>query len=430
MTADHSPAAGALDVDRARRAILRFQPASNWVATSRDPTQRMTVGHGFDVNRPDATELLRRVGLDPAEVRSGRAPISDAQMNELFELTLERAVGVARRRVPGFAAMAPERQWALLELIAWLGPDGTDGVLRELRERSLPLTHEPLEASQWFDVAPGSSSPRDAVQRTTRGRLRFESFGLVAELASDDVELLDAAEAMLPPGWRRAGERPVVVRFGLWSDGAITVDGARADRSPHRDVALLKLGATIRHHLATEAPGFAFVHAGVVEAGGVGIVIPGRSFTGKSRLVSELVSLGATYVSDEYAVLDESGVVHPFAKPISIRRGRHDPIGQLVPAPPSWVAEEPVRAGLIVLTAYSPGTEWRPSIRSRAEGAFALLQNTVSARLRPDAALRATSRLARDTVVIAGRRGEASDAARALLDLALLAAERSTTFPP
>jgi hypothetical protein len=256
-----------------------------------------------------------------------------------------------------------------------------------------------------------------------RQSFTFGSFGLVAELASDAPDLLNGAEAMLPPGWRVVDGRPRV-HFGLWTNGWITVNGAPADWAPQREATLLRLGSVVRHHLATVAPEFTFVHAGVVDAGGCGIVIPGRSYTGKSTLVAELLRLGATYVSDEYAVLDRSGLVHPFAKPLSIRGGT---LERLVPAPPDQVAKEPVRAGLIVLTAHARGAEWRPSIRSHAEGAMALLDNTVSARLRPGAALSATSRLARDAVVLVGRRGEAADAARALLETALLQSETWTT---
>ena len=188
--------------------------------------------------------------------------------------------------------------------------------------------------------------------------------------------------------------------------------------------------AVVRHRVATVTPTFTFVHAGVVEVGGCGIVIPGRSYTGKSTLVAELVRLGATYVSDEYAVLDSRGVVQPFAKPLSIRNGRDDPLGQLVHVPQERVAEHPVRTGLIVLTGYAPGGTWQPSGRSNAQGAFALLQNTVSARLRPRRAFNATTRLARGAVFLVGQRGEASDTARALLDLALRRSDGSNTFPP
>ncbi len=394
--------------------------------------------------------MLTAVGLDPAAVRSGRTPISDEQMGDLFDLALLAAGRSADRRVPGFAAMGPQQQAALLELIMWLGPGETEAVFTELERLSLPLTQDVPEASPWFDgvsestvrsvgsfrAAAGSISRTvKRARRRPRSRRRapyhryattFESFGLVGELASDDRDLLEAAQAMLPPGWRGADRRPSV-RFGAWTDGSITANGARADWAPHGRPSLLKLGSVVRHHLATHAPGFTFVHAGVVDVGGCGIVIPGRSYTGKSTLVAELVRRGAAYVSDEYAVLDPSGLVHPFAKPLSIRAGKHDPLGQLVPVPEELIAEHPIRAGVVVLTSYAPGAQWCPSVGSRAEGAFALLQNTVSARLRPAAALHATSRLARAATFVAGQRGEASDTAGAVLEIALRQSGRWTT---
>jgi hypothetical protein len=424
--------AGDFDLEGARSALLRYQPASHWLSSSRDPTPRMTVGFGFDVSRPEAPEMLRQVGLDPADVRSGSVPITDAQMHELFDLVLAAAVEWAQRRLPGFAEMPSERQWTLLELIVWLGPDGMQAVLGELEQLSLPLTDAPLEPSRWFDEPAPSrrSSSGGAVAPAAPpvwSRTVFESFGLVAELVVDDPELLDAAQAMLPPGWRPVDDQPSV-QFGLSSQGVITIDGVPVVWIAHREASLLRLGGVVRHHLATEAPIFTFVHAGVVEIDGCGIVIPGRSWSGKSTLVAELVRLGATYVSDEYAVLDPSGLVHPFAKPLSIRTGPEDPLGQLVHVPDELVAEQPVRAGLIVLTSYRPGADWNPTARSRAEGALALLHNTPSARMRPDATLSATSRVARGAVFLAGQRGEAAEAAQALLGAALLQSDGSTTF--
>ena len=62
-----------------------------------------------------------------------------------------------------------------------------------------------------------------------------------------------------------------------------------------------------------------FVHAGVVGWRGMAIVIAGRSHTGKSTLVAELVRRGAVYYSDEFAVLDDMGMVHPYRRPLVLR---------------------------------------------------------------------------------------------------------------
>ena len=80
--------------------------------------------------------------------------------------------------------------------------------------------------------------------------------------------------------------------------------------------------ADVQLHVAEMAPERVFVHAGVVGYRGRGILLPGRSFAGKSILVRELVRAGAQYYSDEYAVLDSAGGVHPYPRPISIRNER------------------------------------------------------------------------------------------------------------
>jgi hypothetical protein len=56
--------------------------------------------------------------------------------------------------------------------------------------------------------------------------------------------------------------------------------------------------------IARSAPAHLFVHSGVVGWKGRAVLIPGRSFSGKTTLVRAFLEAGATYYSDEYAVLD------------------------------------------------------------------------------------------------------------------------------
>lgn len=72
--------------------------------------------------------------------------------------------------------------------------------------------------------------------------------------------------------------------------------------------------------LAEHAVEFIFVHAAVVAFDGVAIVVPGRSMTGKSTLCKALLECGADYGSDEYAVIDAAGLVHPYPRPLSLRQ--------------------------------------------------------------------------------------------------------------
>jgi hypothetical protein len=249
-------------------------------------------------------------------------------------------------------------------------------------------------------------------------RLTFESFGAVAEVVCDERQLFDSLPDALPPGWQASSGEPVA-RFALTRDGTITLDGAEFFHNEvGREQPLLRLGSVIRHHLALHARTHAFVHAGVVGVGGVAIVIPGSSHSGKTMLVAELVRSGAMYYSDEYAVVDSAGMIHPYAKPLSIRAEPGDGLGVPVAVPPAQTAVEPIRAGLIVITNYEQGASWRPGVCTRAEGAFELLQHTVAARPRPAQSLAAASHLSREALVISGPRGESAPLARVLMSCA------------
>jgi hypothetical protein len=257
----------------------------------------------------------------------------------------------------------------------------------------------------------------------------FESFGVVAEVATDDPALFDSLPTVLPPGWRPASGE-ATARFELAPDGAVRLDGTEVTRATDRGGSLLRLGATVRHHVAEHAPAHMFIHAGVVSAGGTSIVLPGSSRSGKSTLVAELVREGATYHSDEYAPVDSEGMIQPYPKPLSIRRPGRDGPGALESVPEGQIARRPIRAGLVVVTNYEAGATWRPTACTSGEGALALLRHTVAARSRPEQALAVVCRLAEEGRMVSGARGEASGMARALLGAAAEAGRMTPAGAP
>lgn len=162
-----------------------------------------------------------------------------------------------------------------------------------------------------------------------------------------------------------------------------------------------------------------FVHGGVVGWQGRALVLPGASRAGKSTLVAELVRAGATYLSDEYAVLDGQGRVHPFAKPLSLRNpvsGRQ----QQVPAAElgGAAAGGPLPIGLVVMTHYRAGAAWQPVELSPGEGALAILANTIGARRWPHLALSVIGTVAERARVLSSPRGDARALAGTILALA------------
>lgn len=249
----------------------------------------------------------------------------------------------------------------------------------------------------------------------------LQSFGLVVEFRTDDPELLERAPEVLS-GWhvRPADAGPASVRFSALRDGTLTMNETTIARVvPRAAVTLDVLEVTLRHHLALHAPDHVFIHSGVVAVDGVGIVLPGNSFSGKTTLVARMVAQGATYYSDEYAVVDAAGMIHPYPRPLRLRpeSGIRTAMTS-VPIARHQIGRDPVRAGLIVATHHQIGAEWRPERSTPGDGAIALMGHTVSARSDPRRSLAAARAVAQGTVMLSGPRGEAAAAAAALLTTA------------
>ena len=137
---------------------------------------------------------------------------------------------------------------------------------------------------------------------------------------------------LLPPGWRPA-QSPIVDRiYSLVVGGTsptaklrrfnlLYVGSARLVRSMDLARVFEVLETDLQLFVAEMARRRLFVHAGVVGWNGRAIVIPGRSFSGKTTLVGEMLRNGATYYSDEYAVFDSRGRVHPYPSSLSEKQG-------------------------------------------------------------------------------------------------------------
>ena len=160
-----------------------------------------------------------------------------------------------------------------------------------------------------------------------------------------------------------------------------------------------------------------FIHAGAVEWNGRAIVIPGSSFSGKTTLVKHLIQAGANYYSDEYAVLDRRGWVHPYPRPLGLRpqdSGRPEKIR--VEDLGGKSGSRPLPVTLIVSTTYKAGAIWRPRKLSAGNGVLELLSHTVNARRRPDLALATLPKIAANATILKGVRGEAGKTAHAILE--------------
>ena len=181
------------------------------------------------------------------------------------------------------------------------------------------------------------------------------------------------------------------------------------------DSALELLLQHIDHTISRRSYQGLFVHAGVVRWRGMAIVIPGRSLTGKTTLVSELVRLGAVYYSDEFAVLDDTGRVYPYRRSFVLRDQQTGSSGALRL---QWenVLADPLPIGLVVVAPYQPGSTWRPSVLRNTRAVLPIIEGAVLARQESARILRIAARIAPRVVTLQGVRPEATETAARLLE--------------
>lgn len=168
--------------------------------------------------------------------------------------------------------------------------------------------------------------------------------------------------------------------------------------------------------VAEFAVGRVFVHAGVVAVDGRALLLPARSFNGKTTMTAALLRAGATYGSDEYAVLDASGQVHPYPRPLAIRGdGGRD----RVPAADLDAATftEPLPVAAVAELRYVEGASYDVEALSAGRAVLRLFDNTLCAQSQPEAALDALVAATAAARAVSGVRGEAEMATQPLLAL-------------
>ena len=254
-----------------------------------------------------------------------------------------------------------------------------------------------------------------------------ETYGVKLGIRVNPSEALALLPAYLPPRWHLAASPYVDYLCSLILGGTCTVRGAsryyRLYSGPTRIVRTLdgeemwqQLASTLDFHVALLAPHWVFVHAGVVAWHDQAIVIPGRSHSGKTTLVKALVEAGATYYSDEYAVLDSDGAVHPYPRPLNIRqcageRGIATPVEEIG----GNVGHGALRVGWILNTTYRVGSQWRPKPIASEHAFLRLFDNTVIAKLHPERVFPVLRNVVCRSRALRGKRGEAKEVAERLL---------------
>jgi hypothetical protein len=249
-----------------------------------------------------------------------------------------------------------------------------------------------------------------AVSRVVR------AFGLVVAIDSDAPDLFGLLEPQLPsfPEEPGASTPHLSYRVKVLAGGGVTVVRGRRTIATVPDVpaASAILVGDLQSAMARRAANWTFVHSGVVAIDGQVLLLPGPSYAGKSTLVAALLGAGASYGSDEFAVIDPAGRVHPYSRSLvlrtPVRRLRADELGGVV-------VTDCLPVAAVLFTEFVPDADFDMSPISSAEVALRLLQHCLGVRGRPVETMAALQAVAIDAKGFIGCRGDADLAAAALM---------------
>ena len=253
----------------------------------------------------------------------------------------------------------------------------------------------------------------------------FESYGVYVRIESNLQEMVDEGERVVRQSMlddirvvkrdkfdvvyqlnrTKRGRRQMIQNGEMMCDGGI-----------HRKFFKF-FDAILRVAIAERAVGRAFLHAGVVGWKGKAIIMPADSFRGKSTLVTELVKAGATYYSDEFAIIDRDGLAYPFARRIGRRTedfrvydlSATDDLG-------GSVGVDPIPVGFILITGYKKDAKWSPKILTPGQGVLEMIPFTLCLRHQPDFSLAVLNNIASNAIIAASLRGTAEKFAKTLLN--------------
>jgi hypothetical protein len=252
--------------------------------------------------------------------------------------------------------------------------------------------------------------------------------GLRVGIRANKPEFLDRLLALAPSIWKPSRSARVERMFslkvgasGLRKNGRswhqLYEDHQLAASSAGLDEVLDTFERQLKIYLAEMARRRVFIHAGAVGWRGKAIIVPGRSFSGKTSLVAELVRAGAAYYSDDCAVLDKYGRVHPYSSPLAVREpGSFKQKNRSAKDFGGSNGLRPLPVGLVVVSKYESGKRWRPRALSAGHAMLELLAHAAPARRNPEAVMTTLEKVVSQALVLKGARGEAEETARLILE--------------
>ena len=177
------------------------------------------------------------------------------------------------------------------------------------------------------------------------------------------------------------------------------------------------LNGVIRAHVGSMAKSWVFIHAGVIEWKGKAVILPGHSHQGKTTLVAELIRCGAGYMSDEYAILDVGGKVHPFERDLGIRHSSSEPP---VPVDPGEFGGartlQPLEVGMVLFTRYIENGRWQPEPLTIGNAILESAPQVIPFSFNTEFVLKVLNTTFNRAIIVKSDRGEARETAPKILE--------------
>ncbi len=254
----------------------------------------------------------------------------------------------------------------------------------------------------------------------------FQSYGVNVAVDCSDSEILDKAEAAIRVGL--LGRLTIIDRTEATHVFLITKP--RGEFRVDRNGEFLSEGgeeagffdyfeAIVRVLIAEHAVELVFLHSGAVVWNGKAIIFPANSFSGKSTIVAEFVRRGAIYYSDEYAILDKLGQLHPFPRLISLRDftdgfRRNDVSAESIGGD---IGVNPIPVSYVMLLQYQANARFAPQILSHGNGLLQLIPQAISLRFKSKFTLEVLNTVANNAIVLKSLRGEAKNTVAKIIKL-------------
>jgi len=196
----------------------------------------------------------------------------------------------------------------------------------------------------------------------------------------------------------------------------VTMDGEILTADEPLRSALIELGGQLMIHVAEYAPDYVFLHAGVVAWNDRALLLPGVSHAGKSTLVAELVRGGAIYYSDEFALLDSQGYVHPFSRDLRMRHpGRVEQSSISLAQLKGRAGTGALPVSLVVFTEFAEHGEWSPKAITAGRAMLEMLLHATPVQREPSRVLATLAAVMHHATAWRSQRGEATSVVSSLL---------------